>query len=135
MLRTAIVLALLLAGYASPLMLAFLAVGGLGVVESWAITAAGGERPILTGLYFFGILGAAAILISIPFAYYNQFVIEQKHGFNKQTRAGFVKDIIKGLVIGLVLGGVLLSLLLMIMQSTGVYWWCGRGLRSPVLAL
>ncbi|ORC91921.1 CAAX prenyl protease 1, partial [Trypanosoma theileri] len=38
-------------------------------------------------------------LIEIPFSYYSQFVIEQKHGFNKMTIGEFVKDEIKMLLL------------------------------------
>ena len=42
-------------------------------------------------------------LISIPFSYYSNFVIEEKYGFNKTTIKTFILDIIKEFVIGMVL--------------------------------
>ncbi|KAH9601444.1 Peptidase M48 [Trypanosoma melophagium] len=38
-------------------------------------------------------------MIEIPFRYYGEFVIEQKHGFNKMTVTEFVKDEIKMLLL------------------------------------
>ena len=43
---------------------------------------------ILLPLVYFGILGFAADLLSIPFSLYGTFVIEEKYGFNKTTQIG-----------------------------------------------
>ena len=42
-------------------------------------------------------------IISIPFSYYSNFVIEEKYGFNKTTIKTFILDIIKEFAIGMVL--------------------------------
>ena len=105
--------------------IAFLGLGGLGLVEGWAIDLAsmvsGGS--IITGLAFFAILGLGSSLLSLPFDYYHTFVLEEKHGFNRQTMAGFVGDRLKGLVIVSILGGGLLALILYIMEQAGSSWW------------
>ncbi len=102
--------------------LVFLGLGGLGLIEEKAIAWSGGG-PILTGLYFFAILGTLSYLAQIGFSLYFTFVIEQKHGFNRQTVGGFIADQIKTIVLSVVLGGALLSLLLYVMQSMGSSWW------------
>ena len=38
---------------------------------------------------------AISCVVSIPFEYYNTFVIEEKYGMNKSTRKTFFTDIIK----------------------------------------
>ncbi len=38
-------------------------------------------------------------LVGLPFSVYSTFVVEQRHGFNKQTAAFYVKDQIKKFVI------------------------------------
>jgi STE24 endopeptidase len=109
--------------------LIFLAGGGLGYVEAVAKAAAvlvAGDSPAsatVQGLFFFALLGAASSLLSLPFEYYRTFVIEQRHGFNRQTRRGFWLDRVKGLVLSLALGGPLLAALLWIMNATGDRWW------------
>ena len=48
---------------------------------------------------FFLILFILNSFISIPFSYYNTFVIEEKFGFNKTTKSTFFIDIIKCVII------------------------------------
>ena len=41
--------------------------------------------PVAQALLFFGIIGAASWLISLPFEIYETFAVEEKFGFNKTT--------------------------------------------------
>ncbi|MGE5126709.1 MAG: M48 family metallopeptidase [Betaproteobacteria bacterium] len=105
--------------------LAFLAAGGLGLVESWARAAAGtaGLGAIATGIFFFFLLAAASGTLALPFDLYSTFVIEERHGFNRQTLRGFLLDRLKGIAIGLALGTPLLAGLLWVMERMGAFWW------------
>ena len=58
-------------------------------------------------------------LLSIPFSYYYNFVLEEKYGFNKQTLRLFVTDILKGQALGLAFGIPLGAAFLKIIQKTG----------------
>jgi STE24 endopeptidase len=105
--------------------LAFIALGGLGLVELGArVVAAGpGLGTIATGLAFFGIIGLLSGVFELPFDLYSTFVIEERHGFNRQTLGGFVLDRIKGLALAVALGGPLLAAVLWIMERMGPSWW------------
>ena len=105
--------------------LAFLAAGGLAWAEGAARSLGRplGLGPVGVGLLFLGILGAAGALFDLPFALYNTFRIEEKHGFNRQTLRGFFVDLAKGLALAIVLGGVVLGALLAIMERSGPRWW------------
>ncbi len=103
--------------------LIFLAVGGLGYVERFVLQSIPGEQPLLQGLAVFAILGALSFVAGIPFGYYHTFVIEERHGFNRQTKKGFWLDQAKGVGLGTVLGGLLLTVLLAIMERMGSSWW------------
>ena len=105
--------------------LSFIALGGLGLVESEARAVAGatGHGVIVTGLAFFGILGALSGVFELPFDLYNTFVIEERHGFNRQTLRGFVLDRVKGIGIGVALGGPVVAAVLWIMERMGPTWW------------
>ena len=103
--------------------LIFLALGGLGYVERIVLHTFPGEQPILHGLAVFAILGGLSFVASIPFGYYHTFVIEERHGFNRQTKKGFWLDQAKGLALGAVFGGILLAVLLGIMERMGSSWW------------
>lgn len=104
--------------------LVFLATGGLGWVNQTITTWAGdSSRPILIGLGFFGLLGVLNFFISLPFDLYFTFVLEEKHGFNRQTAKGFIIDTIKTILLTLALGAPLLAALLWVMGSAGPIWW------------
>ena len=105
--------------------LAFIALGGLGLVEGAARAVAGGLGlgSIVTGLAFFGIVGALSGVFELPFDLYDTFVIEERHGFNRQTFRGFVLDRVKGIGIGVALGGPVVAAVLWIMERMGPTWW------------
>ncbi|MCB9228324.1 MAG: M48 family metallopeptidase [Deltaproteobacteria bacterium] len=107
------------------LLLFFLSFGGFGLVETWALHLAtiSGCGTIGTGLFFFAMLGLLSLLTSLPWSYYSVFFIEEKHGFNRQSRAGFFSDMIKSLLVSAVMGGILLSVLFWLMETFGPWWW------------
>ncbi len=81
-------------------------------------------NPILMALLFFGIIGFAADMLSMPFSIYDTFVIEQKFGFNNTTVKTFIVDKLKGLLLAVVLGGGLLTIFILIYSATGKnFWW------------
>jgi STE24 endopeptidase len=56
---------------------------GGGIVWIHTVARQSSQNTILQGLLFTGILILLGKLISIPFAIYDTFVIEQKYGFNR----------------------------------------------------
>ena len=65
------------------LTIGFITLGGFNLVDQFV---RGFElNPIFTGLVFFGLLYFAHDIISIPFVLYNNFVIEERFGFNTMT--------------------------------------------------
>ncbi len=81
------------------------------------------DNTIAVSLIFIGILYLGNEIISLPFAWYDTFVIEKKYGFNKSTPALFWLDQLKGLILAVVLGGIILSLLIWFYGSFGGYAW------------
>jgi STE24 endopeptidase len=105
--------------------LAFIALGGLGLVEqgAHAVAVRLGLGSIATGLAFFGIVGVLTSLFELPFDLYDTFVIEERHGFNRQTPRGFALDRVKGLGLAVALGGPVVAAILWIMERMGPTWW------------
>jgi STE24 endopeptidase len=103
------------------IMIIMLTSGGFGMIDIWLrkITS----NPILLTLLFFGIIGFASLIISLPFDVYHTFVIEEKFGFNKTTPKTFILDKLKGILLGSIIGGGLLSLIVYIYQSAGNAFW------------
>ncbi|NVN94995.1 MAG: M48 family metallopeptidase [Bacteroidetes bacterium] len=103
-------------------MLLMLLGGGFALVDEFARQYT--LNPILMALLFFGIIGFAADLLSMPFSIYDTFVIEQRFGFNNTTVKTFILDKLKGLLLAIVLVGGLLALFILIYTATGVnFWW------------
>jgi STE24 endopeptidase len=105
--------------------LAFIALGGLGLVETWASAAADAMRlgSIAAGLGFFAIVAVLTAVFELPFDLYDTFVIEERHGFNRQTPRGFALDRLKGMGLAVVLGGPVLAAVLWTMERMGPTWW------------
>jgi STE24 endopeptidase len=61
----------------------------------------------------------ASQIISLPLGLYSTFVIEEKHGFNKQSVALYFTDMIKGMLIGMALGLPLISAVLWVIRNGG----------------
>ena len=81
------------------------------------------DNDIKAGLLFFLIIGAASFLISLPVGYYKQFVLEERYGFNKNTRANYVIDNIKSIALSVVIGGILISILLYLVYTFREHFW------------
>jgi STE24 endopeptidase len=62
-------------------------------------------------------------LFELPFDLYDTFVIEERHGFNRQTPRGFAIDLAKGVALAVALGGPVLAAVLWIMERMGPTWW------------
>ena len=77
---------------------------------------------IQSGVFFLTLFILNSI-ISIPFSYYNTFVIEEKFGFNKTTKLTFFIDIIKSTLLSFFIGGILLFLALYLYENLNDGFW------------
>lgn len=81
------------------------------------------NNEVVLTLAFFGIVYIVNDIITLPFSYYATFVIEERFGFNKSTKAIFWLDQLKGLLLTAVLGGIILALLVWFYETLGTYAW------------
>lgn len=72
---------------------------------------------------FFLILFILNSIISIPFSYYNTFIIEEKYGFNKTSKSTFFLDIIKSTILSILIGGFLLFAALYLYDNINEGFW------------
>jgi len=61
-------------------------------------------------------------VFSLPFSYYEKFVLDQKYGFNKSSFALFVKDTLITFVMTLVFGSLVVWGIYAIMSSFTLWW-------------
>lgn len=87
------------------------------VVQGWTAS------PVWAALLFFGILMMAAEVINLPFGWYDNFVIEEKYGFNQSSVRTFVFDKLKGWALTMVLGGALMALIVWLYGKAGSWFW------------
>ncbi|KAL9969581.1 hypothetical protein ACROYT_G021811 [Oculina patagonica] len=71
----------------------------------------------------------------LPWSLYSTFVIEERHGFNKQTIGFFFKDLAKKLVVMLVISLPLVSALLYIIKWGGQYFFVYAWLFTLIFTL
>ena len=105
----------------------FLSLGGFGWVDGVAarVTSgvAGTPGIIARALVFFVVLGLLRMVWGLPWSWHRIFRIEEKHGFNRQTPAGFFSDIMKVVLVSAILGGPLLAVLVWFIARAGTWWW------------
>lgn len=101
--------------------LLFFFLDGFAFVDG--IARAYSSNEIVIALVFFGIIMLASSILSAPLSYYSTFVIEEKYGFNKTTKATFFMDILKSWTVGAVMGGLVLGAIIWFYQTTGTNFW------------
>ena len=95
-----------------------------GVLPWWfaRVTASFGTS-IFAMVGFLFATGFALSLLSLPFAWYAQFKLEERFGFNTTTMKTWVLDRVKGFLLMVLLGYPLLALVLKLIEGTGANWW------------
>lgn len=81
------------------------------------------DAPLVAGAALLLGLGLIASLVELPLDLYQQFRVEARFGFNRQTLAGWLADLVKQTLLGLIIGGPLLLLVLWLMGVMGASWW------------
>lgn len=92
----------------------------------WAsdlLTAVGAPANEVTKSAMWVIVNSAMHeVVGIPLGLYRNFVVEERHGFNKLTLATFVSDTIKGWVVGAAIGAPLVMLAVWVIRWAGDYF-------------
>ncbi|OMH82179.1 CAAX prenyl protease-like protein [Zancudomyces culisetae] len=83
----------------------------------------GPEYEITQSVLFFVSTSVMSSLTNIPFDLYGTFVIEEKHGFNKQSIGLYFGDFFKTLALTGVFGSLVLSGLLWVIKMTGTRFY------------
>ncbi|KAL2892127.1 CAAX prenyl protease 1-like protein [Bienertia sinuspersici] len=79
------------------------------------------ENEIVHTLAFLAGVMIWSQITDLPFSLYSTFVIEARHGFNKQTVWLFFKDMVKSIVLAVVIGPPIVSAIIFIVQKGGPY--------------
>ncbi|XP_043715113.1 CAAX prenyl protease 1 homolog isoform X2 [Telopea speciosissima] len=79
------------------------------------------ENEILHTLAFLAGVMIWSQVTDLPFSLYSTFVIEARHGFNKQTVWLFFRDMFKGICLSIILGPPIVAAIIVIVQKGGPY--------------
>ena len=114
------------------LIIGLLCFNGYGYINDFSLNY--DSSYIQSGIFFL-ILYLISIMISIPFSYYNTFVIEENFGFNKTTKKTFFLDIIKSFIITIIIGSILLfpSIYLFETLESGFWIWLWAGISALMI--
>src|SRR5690349_3150806 len=95
--------------------------GGIAAIDAmWSRTSL--AQP-WRGAFVVGTVMLVLAVIHLPFSLWRTFRLEARFGFNRQTPALFIIDMVKGLVLSLVLGGPVVLGALLLMERSGRLWW------------
>ena len=61
-------------------------------------------------------------VISLPFSYYEKFILDEKFGFNKSTLGQWIKDTLISFVITIILGSLVIWGIYLIITSFTLWW-------------
>src|SRR5262252_538477 len=85
------------------------------------VASVGTSTLAMAGFLF--LIGITLSIPGLPFAWYAQFKIEQRFGFNTTSMNTWIVDRIKGLLLAILLGYPLLVLVLKLIEWAGTNWW------------
>ncbi|XP_013612014.1 PREDICTED: CAAX prenyl protease 1 homolog [Brassica oleracea var. oleracea] len=95
------------------------------------------ENEILHTLSFLAGVMIWSQITDLPFSLYSTFVIESRHGFNKQTIWMFFRDMVKGILLSVVLAPPIVAAIIVIVQKGGpylaIYLWAFMFILSLVM--
>src|SRR5947207_3448591 len=78
---------------------------------------------ILAMAGFLFVTGIALSIPGLPFAWYAQFKLEERFGFNTTSIKTWILDRMKGFLLAVLLGYPLLALVLKLIEWAGANWW------------
>ncbi|KAK7274322.1 hypothetical protein RIF29_15405 [Crotalaria pallida] len=79
------------------------------------------ENEIVHTLAFLAGVMIWSQITDLPFSLYSTFVIEARHGFNKQTLRLFFLDMIKSILLSVLIGPPIVAIIILIVQNGGPY--------------
>lgn len=101
-------------------LIGFTLLGGLEWIQAQTSSVAEG---IFAGVLLIAAVSLIGSVLDLPLAFYKQFVLEERFGFNRMTKGLFAGDWLKGLLVGTLIGGPLVFAVLYLMREAGSHWW------------
>lgn len=115
----------------------------LGYQKFWSLSALAlsqlgfvpGENEILMSLMFTLLMSIFSTVTGLPFTIYSTFVLEERHGFNKQTPMFFAKDQVKKFIVSQTVQAPILAGVIKIVLWGGDYFFVYLWVFAVVMTL
>ncbi len=101
--------------------LALLITGLFGWYDDWCKQAV--QSPLLQLIVFFLGCQVLDLVLDLPFSYYSTFVVEERFGFNKSTRATFWLDSLKSFIVNFIVTSIIMGGIFLLYQWLGTSFW------------
>jgi STE24 endopeptidase len=93
----------------------------------WLGSTTGIAGDVCRAALFVGVSSGVDTVIGWPLDLYFNFVIQQRHGFNRQTLGLWVTDQIKGIALSVIIGTPVIGVIVLVLQASGewlpLYLW------------
>ncbi|MFH4978630.1 hypothetical protein AB6A40_005339 [Gnathostoma spinigerum] len=91
--------------------------------SGWICERMNYNSELLQSVVFASLISVIETIIDFPWQAYDNFVIEEKHGFNKQTFGFFVKDKVKKTAVSLIIMAPIIAAVIYIISHGGPYFF------------
>lgn len=97
--------------------------GLLGIVWAYSESISPWNGEVATSCIWMFLLTTMSTILDLPFTIYHTFVLEEKHGFNKQTAKFFVVDKLKSYILSQALSLPIASIIIVIVKYGGDWFF------------
>lgn len=74
-------------------------------------------------------------IVSLPFRFYGEMILDKRFGFSKQTNSLFFLDFFKGIVLSVLFGSIILYILAYLIENVPLWWIWGAIFVFAVMIL
>ena len=103
------------------ILLGWTLLGGLNALQGTLLQWM--EPGVVQQLVLLAAFAAISGLLDLPFSLYQTFVLEARFGFNKNTPAIWLGDLLKSTLLAAIIGLPIAWIILWFMGATGSLWW------------
>jgi STE24 endopeptidase len=108
--------------------------GGSVALRGWVAPLAGGSPTRLVAVYV-AVLSVVFDLATLPFSYYQGFLLERRYGLSTETVAHWLRDHLKAVAIGLLFAEAGAVFVYFTLRHWPAFWWVFAGLGYALVTV
>jgi Zn-dependent protease with chaperone function len=95
-----------------------------------------GRKWLFVVAVYFVLYSLVSFVLTLPWAYYTEFVRQHAYGLSNQTLGKWASDTVKGLLVGLVVGALFIWVPFLLLKKSPRRWWLYTSLAAvPFIVL